>query len=932
MEYKNTLNLPKTKFPMKASLSQRELNWIKEWEEKKAYEKMLEERSSEKKYVLHDGPPYANGHIHIGHALNKILKDFVIKIKNLEGFQTPYVPGWDCHGLPIEHQVDKKLGKKKRDMTKSEIRKQCREYATGFIDIQRDEFKRLGILGNWDQPYVTMDHVYEAKTLQELYTFFENGGVYKGKKPVYWCHKCVTALAEAEVEYDDHTSTSVYVKFPVRDDYKNIFKLGAEDNVSVVIWTTTPWTLPANMAVSAHPNFEYSVIKVVEADNENLSAGEYLVVAKELLENLCGGFKITEFETVAEIMGSEMDKAQCKHPFYERDSMLILGDHVTLEAGTGLVHTAPGHGQEDYVVALKYGIEVYNPVNDYGKFRPDVEMFGGEHIKNANPMIVEHMQENGSLIASGDISHSYPHCWRCKSPVIFRATPQWFISMEANDLRKKALEEIKRVDWTPSWGENRITAMIENRPDWCISRQRTWGVPIAVYMCEDCEEHYYTPEMGKKVVQAFREDGADAWFERPDSDFLEEGAKCQHCGSTNLKRETDILDVWFDSGVSHSAVCEERAEELGDVDMYLEGSDQHRGWFHSSLLESVGTRGKAPYNEVLTHGFVVDGKGRKMSKSSGNVLAPDEIIKKFGAEILRLWVSAEDYSEDIRISNDIINRLVDSYKKIRNTARYLLSNIDDFNPDTDTVAFDDMLDLDKFILLKWQNAKEKIFAAYDKHQFHTFYHTFMNFCIVDMSGFYLDIIKDRLYTYKADSKMRKSAQTALFTLAKEMCIVMSPILSFTSHEIWEHLPEWNNKKEFVMMETFPAKDTHEDKALEAKWNRIMAIKKDVNKALEISRAEKVIGHSLDARVVVSVSDEDRALLKADEGINRIFIVSEFEIADELSDCHTSEDGKVKVKVTPSELEKCERCWVHASTIGDSSEHPTICDRCAEALS
>lgn len=933
MDYKSTLNLPETGFPMKANLSVREPERIKKWDEENAYAKILKKRENCEKYVLHDGPPYANGHIHTGHALNKILKDFIVKLKSFEGYKAPYVPGWDCHGLPIEHQVDKKLGSKKHELSKSQIRKLCREYAAEFIDIQREGFKRLGGFGDWDHPYITMDHVYEAKTLEELYKFFNNGGVYKGSKPVYWCTSCVTALAEAEVEYDNHTSHSIYVKFPVRDADKGKLGLGANDKVSSVIWTTTPWTLPANLAVCVHPDFVYVLVKVTESENKNLS-NEYIVVAEELLEKLLGEFKITAYEKVKTFKGSDLEGLKNKHPFYERDSAIILGDHVTLEAGTGLVHTAPGHGQEDYVVGIKYGLEVLNPVDDYGVFKKDTEIFAGEHINKANPKIVELLDETGVLLSYGKIDHSYPHCWRCKHPVIFRATPQWFISMETNDLRKKALDEIKRVQWIPAWGQNRINAMIEHRPDWCISRQRTWGVPIAVFTCQDCDEVYIPKDVQEKVLAAFREHGADAWFDMETEEFIGKDAKCPKCGGSRLKKETDILDVWFDSGVSHAAVCEER-EELGwPVNMYLEGSDQHRGWFHSTLLESVGTRGRAPYDEILTHGFVVDGKGRKMSKSEGNTITPDSIIDKYGAEVLRLWVAAEDYTEDIRISNDIINRLVESYRKVRNTARYLLGVISDFNPDTDTIEYDKLLDLDKYALIRWQAVKARIFSAYDKYQFHVFYHTFLNYCINDLSSFYLDIIKDRVYAYKKDSHQRRSAQTVLFTITKEMSIVMAPILSFTADEIWEFIPGWSGKSDLVFEELFPKALPIKDAALEAKWNRIIEIRKEVNKALELARAEKVIGHSLGAKVIVGLNEADRAIMTADEGIEKIFIVSELILTDinTLEGAYVSEDKTVKVAATASENQKCERCWCQVPTVGSNPEHPTICARCAEAIS
>lgn len=930
MDYKDTLNLPQTAFPMKASLSTKEPERIKKWDGMNVYQKMLDARDRNNPYILHDGPPYANGEIHIGHAMNKTLKDIIIKIKAFEGYYTPYIPGWDCHGLPIEHQVDKKLGKKKYEMSKSDIRKECRKYADKFIDVQRQGFIRLGGFGDWYNPYITMDFKYEAKTLEELYRFFDNGGVYKGLKPVYWCTSCVTALAEAEVEYDNHTSHSVFVKFAMKDDFKGRFGLDAADKISAVIWTTTPWTLPANLGVAVNPELEYSIIKITDTCNKNLEKGEYIILATDLVEKLKEEFHIHEHTTEKVFRGTELDRVEFTHAFYDRMSLGILGDHVTLEAGTGLVHTAPGHGQEDYEVGKAYGLEVYNPVDDRGLFRPNVEIYAGEHINKANPQIVEMMDETGVLLASGQIDHSYPHCWRCKNPVIFRATPQWFISMETNDLRRKVLEEIKKVSWTPAWGENRITSMIENRPDWCISRQRTWGVPIAVFLCEDCGEVVINKEIQENVLKAFNEEGADAWFDKPNEDFIPEGTKCS-CGGTRFSKETDILDVWFDSGTSHAAVMEVRDELTWPADMYLEGSDQHRGWFHSSILESVGSRGVAPYREVLTHGFAMDGKGRKMSKSLGNTVDPKDIINKFGAEILRLWVSAEDYSEDVRISQDIVQRLTESYRKIRNTARYLLGNISDFNPDTDMVAFEDMLDLDRYALQKWQNVKKRIYDAYDKYQFHTFYHTFINFCIGDLSSFYLDILKDRLYAYKADSRERRSAQTVLFTLVKEMSIVMAPVLSFTADEIYEYIPAYKGKGETIFEEMFAPVVEYKDEANFKKWQKILEVRKEATKALEIARAEKTIGHPLDADIILGLDAETAKALVADEGIEKIFIVSEVKIADpaELTDCHVSEDGRIKVKVTPSSNAKCERCWTKSPSVGEKTEG--ICSRCDEAL-
>ncbi|MCX8083980.1 MAG: isoleucine--tRNA ligase [Calditerrivibrio sp.] len=931
MDYKNSLNLPKTDYPMKANLSEQEPKRIQKWQENKLYNKILASRNPEKKYVLHDGPPYANGNIHIGHALNKILKDFIVKIKSAEGYYAPYVPGWDCHGLPIEHQVDKELGDKKHEIPKSEKRKMCRKYAEKFIDVQREEFKRLGVLGDWNNPYITMDYEYEAITLKELYKFFNNGGVYKGSKPVYWCIDCITALAEAEVEYGDHISHSIYVKFPVLEETKRAF--GVNGDLYVVIWTTTPWTLPANMGVAFHPEFSYSIIRVENTDNKNIKKGDMLLLATELIERLVKPFGILEYIEVKSFKGVEVDKGKCRHPFYDRVSLMVLGEHVTLEQGTGIVHTAPGHGQEDYEVGLKYGLEIYNPVDDFGNFKKDVEFFAGLNINKANKLIVEHMDKNGALILAGDVQHSYPHCWRCKKPVIYRATPQWFISMESNELRKKALEEIKKVRWTPTWGENRITAMIENRPDWCISRQRSWGVPIAVFICGECEEIIIDKDIQEKVLDAFMKQGADAWFDNDVEFFLGKGFQCPKCKGSNIRKETDILDVWFDSGVSHAAVCEVRDDLKPGANMYLEGSDQHRGWFHSSLLESVGTRGVAPYKEVLTHGFVVDGKGRKMSKSLGNVVKPQEIIEKYGAEVLRLWVAAEDYTEDVRISEDIIKRLVESYRKIRNTARYLLGNLYDFEFDKDAIAYERLMELDRYILSRWQQVKERIYKANENYQFHIFYHSFINFCINDLSSFYLDIIKDRTYSFKYNSYQRRSAQTAMFHLIKEMAIVMSPILSFTADEIWEYLPVFKDKKEFVFLETYPPVDNI-DMDLLAKFDRIIEIKKEVNKALELARAEKVVGHPLDARIDLYLTSSDMEICRVDEGLEKMFIVSElylYDLKESPEEIYTSEDGKIKVKASASILPKCERCWVHSTTVGKHAEHPALCSRCVENI-
>ncbi|MDR2870783.1 MAG: isoleucine--tRNA ligase [Deferribacteraceae bacterium] len=944
MDYKSTLNLPKTAFPMKAGLAEQEPLRVARWQAGDLYHKVLAKRaidksagSATKSYVLHDGPPYANNNIHIGTAMNKILKDFVVKSKLGFGFYSPYIPGWDCHGLPIEHKVDKELGEKKAQMSKNDIRKLCREYAAHWLDVQRESFKRLGVSGDWDKPYITMDYAYEAITLAEFYKVLKSGNLYKGLKPVYWCADCATALAEAEIEYADHVSHSIFVKFAFTED--SLAKLGMQEQLSAVIWTTTPWTLPANLGISVHPDETYSVMRIDETESANLKAGELIMVAQPLLSEdgiegapLREKLKITKWTEEKTFPASALDRLEAIHPFYpDRRSLLMLGDHVLMTDGTGLVHTAPGHGQEDYVISMKYGLPVYNPVDDYGKFVKDLPIFGGKKITDANKDIVEHIRANGSLIADGKIKHSYPHCWRCKNPVIYRATPQWFISMETNDLRKKALDAIEnKVQWLPAWGANRIRSMVEGRPDWCVSRQRAWGVPIALFTCRDCGEIIFDDTIEKKVLDSFKEMGADAWFEHDVAYYLGKDAKCPHCGSADIKQETDILDVWFDSGTSHAAVCEARPEIGGRADMYLEGTDQHRGWFQSSLLESVVTRGEAPYRDVLTHGFVMDMEKKKVSKSLGNYIAIEELVKNHGAEVLRLWVAGADYTNDVSISQDILKRLVESYRKIRNTMRYLLGSIPDFSPDTDTLPFEQLMELDKYILLRWQDVKKRVYKAYEDYQFHIFYHSLMDFCINELSALYMDVIKDRIYSYAPASRERRSAQTAMFTLAKEMAVVMSPVLSFTADEVWEYLPAWGGKSEFVFEELFPAAEQYNDNALESKFDKLLHVRKAANKALELSRAAKVIGHPLDAKVLIGVK---AALPELDEGLSRFLIVSEVEVLDftKVDGGTVNDEGDVTVLVSPSEAAKCARCWTHDHSVGKSAEHPELCERCAQVV-
>lgn len=929
MDYKTTLNLPKTRFPMKANLVNKEPEIIKKWKNEGLYNIIRRQSEDRKKYMLHDGPPYANGNIHMGHALNKILKDIILKSKRMSGFDAPYVPGWDCHGLPIEHKVDKELGKRKKDMTQVEIREFCRKYAEKYVNVQKEEFERLGVLGEWDDPYLTMNYIYEAVTVKEFGKFALNGGLHRSKKPVYWCNSCQTALAEAEVEYEDHTSPSIFVKFPVVSDIAGIFPSLKGKNVYFIIWTTTPWTIPANLAIALNPDLDY-----VAADVDN---NEVYILAEGLFNICMDSFGIENYKVIETFNASVLENQKAKHPLYDRESLVVLADYVTLEAGTGCVHTAPGHGREDYETGLRYGLEVYSPVDDKGCFTNDVEFFSGKEVFSANKDVKHKLEEVGALVREEKITHEYPHCWRCKKPVIFRATEQWFISMEVNDLRGKALEEIKKVSWIPSWGEERIYQMIANRPDWCISRQRAWGVPITVFFCRDCDSLVVSREIIDHVVGLVEKSGADIWFSEPEEKLVPPGTCCPKCGGNRFRKETDILDVWFDSGVSHAAVMEQRSYLSSPSDLYLEGSDQHRGWFHSSLLCSTGTRGVAPYKSVLTHGFVVDGKGKAMHKSAGNVVAPEKLIKKYGAEILRLWVAGEDYRDNIKISDEILQRLTEAYRRIRNTCRYLLGNLDGFDPKKDTVAYDEMMELDRWALHRLQVINERILKAYEDFEFHNLYHTLHNFCVIDLSSFYLDIIKDRLYVSSPGSIARRSAQTAMQEILEVLVRLMAPVLSFTSEEIWHYM---NDKEEdkftSVHADLFvPVKENFKDYNLAEKWENIIRVRKEVTKALELARKDKLIGHSLDASVTLGLPDDLAEFLNPymDE-LRSLFIVSSVEpmSPNDMDDSYMSDeiDG-FKIKVTPSTDTKCERCWVHDPSVGQSEDHPNICNRCIDSL-
>jgi len=952
MDYKDTLNLPKTDFPMKANLAKKEVELLKFWQEQGIYEKVRQNGEGRPKFILHDGPPYANGHIHIGHALNKILKDIIVKYKTMTGYSAPYVPGWDCHGLPIELQVDKDLKGQKENMPAGDFRGHCRQYAAKFVDIQKEEFVRLGVLGDWENPYLTMNYPYEAAIVREFGKFVGNGGVFKGKKPIHWCASCGTALAEAEVEYADHTSPSVYVKFRLDDSLAsfagarnpqaketlNTLKGASKGRaVSAVIWTTTPWTIPANLALSVNPEFHYYLIELP-------GEGELWLVAEELMEQFLAAVakarKVEQGESaevLAKFIGSDLEGLNFRHPFINRLSPVLTGGHVTSEAGTGIVHTAPGHGQEDYEIGLRYGLDIYTPVDDKGKFIAEVEGFAGMHVFKANEAIIDKLREKGALLASEKVSHSYPHCWRCKNPVLFRATEQWFISMEKNGLRDKALDFIEKVNWYPKWGKDRIKGMLENRPDWCISRQRSWGVPITIFFCRSCGERLMEQSVVEHVASLMEKSGADIWFTKNSKELLPPATMCPNCGGAGFDKETDILDVWFDSGVSHAAVLRARPELSWPADLYLEGSDQHRGWFQSSLLTSLGTVGEPPFKAVLTHGFTVDGAGKKMSKSKGNVVAPQKVIDSYGAEILRLWVSASDYTEDVRISDEILKRLSEAYRRIRNTARYILGNIYDFDPVKDMLAYKDMLELDRWALMRFQLLNRKIRQAYDDNEFHMIYHALHNFCSVDMSAFYLDVLKDRLYTSRPDGMERRSAQSAMYLILDGMTRLMAPVLSFTAEEVWSFLPAGAGREESVHLALLPELHADwEDEELAGRWDRILAVRSEASKVLERIRADRVIGHSLDARVDLYAGDETFHLLtNYKPELPAILIVSDAALhpASEAPEgAYESETVPgLKVTASPAEGTKCERCWCIKKDVGGSGTHPTLCGRCSGVL-
>jgi len=932
LDWKDTLNLPKTEFPMKGNLPKKEPDILKKWEEIDLYKKLREERKGKEKYILHDGPPYANGNIHLGHALNKILKDILVKYESMKGKDAPFVPGWDCHGLPIEQQVEKQLKKEKKrkeDLTKSEFRKLCRDYASKYVNIQREEFKRLGIIGNWEKPYLTMRPSYQAQEIRELGKIFNSGIAYRGKKPVYWCIHDKTAEAEAEVEYKDKKDPSIYVAFELLEPPFDIRK-----KTFAVIWTTTPWTLPANLGIMVNPEFDYVFLDTGE---------KVFTVAKELLENFTEKTGI-EGNVIKEVKGRDLEFLEYKHPFIDRVSRIYLSEFVELGTGTGLVHMAPGHGQEDYIIGQRYGIQPFAPVDDEGRFTDEApEFIQGVKVFDANPLIVDKLAEVGALLFHEELIHSYPHCWRCKNPVIFRATPQWFISMDAilqngNTLRGEAIKEIERVKWIPGWGENRIKSMVENRPDWCISRQRSWGVPIAVFYCKNCGETVKDPEVFEYVANLVENDpyGADVWFEKSSEELLPEGYRCKKCGSDSFDKEEDILDVWFDSGVSHSSVLKTGFwEELRwPADMYLEGSDQHRGWFQSSLLESVSSYGRAPYDSVLTHGFILDEKGRKMSKSVGNVIPPEKVIKMYGADILRLWVVSEDYTEDIKIGMNLLKGIADDYRKIRNTFRYFLGNLYDFDPVKDTVSYENLLEIDRWMLSKLQRVIDISLSAYQNYRFHRIYHEIKKFMIVDLSAVYLDILKDRLYVYAPDSLERRSAQTVLYSMLTSLSKLLAPILSFTMEEVWNYVRNFDKSaKESIHLEIMPLVNQDLiDADLEGIYKDLLKIRDDVLKALEEARKSDIIRHPYEAKVILDLPEKyKRVVEERIDWIKFFFTVSQVDISEKA-------EGEVVIKgentggviaVKKAEGQKCPRCWIYDTSVGKNGQ--PVCDRCAQQL-
>ncbi|ATC98124.1 isoleucine--tRNA ligase [Pseudoalteromonas spongiae] len=926
-DYKHTLNLPETEFPMRGNLAKREPQMLKSWYEKDLYGQIRTAKKGKKSFILHDGPPYANGNIHLGHSVNKILKDIIIKSKTLSGFDAPYVPGWDCHGLPIELQVEKKVGKPGKKVSVAEFREKCRDYAKKQVEGQKADFKRLGVFGDWDKPYLTMNFDFEANAIRVLGRIIKNGHLHKGSKPVHWCTDCGSALAEAEVEYQDKQSPAIDVKFTFTDQAALISKFNLADghegegDISIVIWTTTPWTLPANRAVAVHEGLEYSLVQI-----ETEQGKQRLVLASDLVKDAMDRYGVDKFHALGYCQGSDLELLQTNHPFYDFTVPVILGEHVTTDSGTGAVHTAPGHGQEDFVVGQQYNLEVANPVGANGVYLPDTELFAGQHVFKANASVIDVLTEKGALMHHHAFNHSYPHCWRHKTPIIFRATPQWFVSMDQANLRQDSLSEIKKTQWLPEWGESRIANMVEGRPDWCISRQRTWGVPIALFVDKDTGSlHPNTAELIEQVAAKVEEKGIQAWYDLEVTELLSAEDAEQYV------KVQDTLDVWFDSGVTHACVVDAREELTGPADLYLEGSDQHRGWFMSSMMTSVAINGHAPYKQVLTHGFTVDQNGRKMSKSLGNVISPQDIMNKMGADILRLWVASTDYTAEMTVSDEIFKRSADRYRRIRNTARYLLANLNGFNPETDMLAADEMVALDRWILDRAAVLQDELVAAYDEYQMLVVTQKLMNFCTVELGSFYLDVIKDRQYTAKADSVARRSCQTALYHIAEAMTRWMAPIMSFTAQEIWQVLP--GKRDEFVFTGEWYQGLVKADSAKldNAFWQQLLEVRAEVNKVLEAARKEEKIGATLQAEVTLYVGTELEAQLNAlGDELRFVLLTSKAVVENKENrpaDAVASEIDGLFISVAATSAEKCERCWHYCDDVGTHEEHKDICGRC-----
>jgi isoleucyl-tRNA synthetase len=933
-EWKDTVNLPRTDFPMKANLQTVEPEWLERWSAMDLYGKIRERRKGAPKFVLHDGPPYANGNIHLGTALNKILKDLVVKSRSMAGFDAPYIPGYDCHGLPIELRVDRELGPKKRDMSVADFCRACRAYAERFIGVMSQEFQRLLVLGDWDHPYVTMDFRYQASIARALGKCVEQGLVYKGKKPVHWCIHCRTALAEAEVEYADHSSPSIYVEFPLADD--SVIELARRvpalkgRAVSVLIWTTTPWTIPSNLAVAFHPEFDYAAFEV---------DGRAVIVAEQLAATVSTVVGRDFGSPVAQMKGAELEGIRFRHPLYDRDSLAVLGEYVTLDAGTGAVHTAPGHGADDFNTGLRYGLEIYAPIGPGGHFNENVELFGGQRVFDANPNVEAALKERSRLWHRETFAHQYPHCWRCHNPVIFLATSQWFISMDnvrlhldgasGPTLREAAIDAIdNKVKWIPAWGHDRIYNMVKGRPDWCISRQRVWGVPIPAVDCANCGTAIMTAELIEKTASVFDTYGAVAWWERPIEEFLPAGLKCPDCGGTSFERERNILDVWFDSGSSHEAVLPFRPDLTWPADMYLEGSDQHRGWFQSSLLVGLGTRGRPPFRQVLTHGFLIDLEGRKMSKSVGNTILPQDVIKESGAEVLRLWVASCDYREELRVSKEILARIVEAYKKLRNTLRGMVGNLYDFDPAVDLVPRERLEEIDRFFLARYATVAAKVLEAYEAYDYPTIFQAINAFATVDLSALYIDISKDCLYTLGLRSPERRSTQTTMYLMTDGLARLLAPILSVTAEQVWQYLP--GRRDESVHLTEFPSAAELlplADTALLTRWSRLLALRERVYGEIERLRTDKRIGKSLEAKVVLTATAADADFLRQHErSLPTLFIVSDVEIRQ-----GEAEEGKPGIAIGRADGVKCERCWRYVKAVSRDPAWAGLCDRCQEAL-